>query len=83
MTIKSWTAERPALVSTFRVGSRIVTMTLPAFRPGEVSHITTEWEPDLPRWLSKREWNQYRAGRDAAVAELARGAGVKAAILEL
>jgi hypothetical protein len=29
-----------------------------------------EWYPNIPRHLSKKELKQYRAGRDAAMAEL-------------
>ena len=76
-------AEAPALTSTFRVGARIVTMTIPRVCRGEVSRTTAEWDPDLPQRLSKREWLQYRAGRDVAMTELARGAGVKAMIIEV
>ena len=77
------TAEAPVLTTAFRVGRRIVTMTIPTLRRGEVSHTTVEWYPDVPQRLSKREWRQYRAGRDVAMTELARGAGVKAAIIEV
>ena len=76
-------AEAPALTRSFPVGHRIVTMTMPTLRRGKLRYMTIEWAPDMPRRLSKREWRQYRGGRNAAVAELAKGAGMKAAIIEI
>ena len=76
-------AEAPALTRSFPVGHRIVTVTMPAPRRGKVRYMMIEWTPDPPRRLSKREWRQYRAGRNAAVAELAKWAGMKAAIIEI
>jgi len=77
------TAEAAALVRSFRVGHRTVTWTIPNPAPGSVSHSVVEWEPDLPRRLSKREWRQYRSGRDAIYAELSAMLGVRIAVLEV
>lgn len=76
-------AEAPALTRSFPVGHRIVTMTLPVPRRGKVRYMTIEWAPYPPQRLSKRELHQYRAGRNAAVAELAKGADMKAVIIEI
>ena len=75
--------ETAALTRSFRVGRRTVTVTMPTPRKGEARCMTMEWTPDMPKRLSKREWRRYRAGRDAAVAELAELAGVKVMIVEM
>jgi hypothetical protein len=60
-------AEAGALSVTFRVGHKYrVTVTMPPARQGEVRSAVFEWEPDVPRRLTKRELRQYRCGRDAA-----------------
>ena len=76
-------AEAPALTRSFRVGHRTITVTMPAPRRGKLRYMTFEWAPDPPQRLSKWEWRQYRAGRDAAVAELAKLADMKAVIIEI
>jgi len=45
--------------------------------------MSCEWEPTVPRRLSKREWREYRAGRDAAFAELCRVIGEPMMVVEL
>ncbi len=81
--VQPMSAEAASLTRSFHVGHRIVTVTMPATRRGKVQYMTTEWAPDLPQRLSKREWRQYRAGRNAAVAELAERGGIEAAIIEI
>ena len=76
-------AEQAALVRTWRVGRRKVTVTVPQIQTGQVLHAAFEWHPDTPRRLSRREWEQYRAGRDAAFAELFAEIGVKGMVLEI
>ncbi len=76
-------AEAAVLTRSFRVGCRTVTMTMPAPRLGECVCLAIEWAPTPPRRLSKREWRQYRTGRNAAVAELAELTRLKTAILEI
>ena len=75
--------ETAALVRTWRVGKRKVTATVPQVRAGQVLHAAMEWDPDIPRRLSRREWQQYRAGRDAAFAELFAELGIRGAVLEI
>lgn len=77
------TAEAALLTRTFRVGKRTVTLTFPRPKAGDALCLACEWSPDPPRRLSKAELRQYRAGRNAAVAELARELGVKAAVVEV
>ena len=46
--------------------------------------LRTEWSPDLPRRnLSEQELNQYRAGRDALLAEVGKELGGSVLILEV
>ena len=75
--------EQAALVRSWRVGKRRVTCTVPQVRSGQVLHAAFEWTPDMPRRLSRRELKQYRAGRDAAFADLFADLGVKGAVLEI
>jgi hypothetical protein len=44
-----------------------------------------EWSPDLPtqRSLSEQEIKQYRAGRDALLAEVAEDLGGNVAVVEI
>ncbi len=76
-------AEQAALVRSWRVGKRIVTATMSQPRRGQVRHTVMEWSPDQPRRLSRREWKQYRAGRDAAFTELFAELGVRGVVLEI
>jgi hypothetical protein len=76
-------ASAAAIVRTFRVGKRTVTWTIPKPVVGSVSHSVVEWDPDLPRRLSQREWQQYRAGRDAIYAELSTLLGINMMVVEL
>ena len=76
-------AESPALVATFAVGHRRVTLTIPTPRRGAIVCMTCEWSPDLPHRLNRREMRQYRRGRDAAVADLARRLRKRAITLEV
>ncbi len=76
-------AEAAALVRTWRVGKRRVTMTAPQIRNGQVAMATIEWHPDMPRRLSRRALKQYRVGRDAAFAGLCADLGIRGAVLEV
>jgi hypothetical protein len=71
------------LVRSFRVGKRTCTWTFARPVHGGVVHSAVEWVPDVPRRLSKKEWRQYRSGRDAAVAELSRLTGLTVMVAEL
>ena len=76
-------AEQAALVRSWRVGKRTVTVTVPQVRSGQVLHAAFEWYPNMPRRLSRREWKQYRKGRDTAFAELFTDLGIRGAVLEI
>ena len=75
--------EAATLVRTWRVGRRRVTLTVPQPRSGQVATAAIEWAPDLPRKLSRREWAQYRTGRDAAFADLCRELGIRGALCDI
>ncbi len=75
--------ESAALVRSWRVGRRTVTVTVPQIRSGQVLYAAFEWEPNMPRRMSRREWRQYQAGRGKAFAELFGELGVKGAVLEI
>ncbi len=75
--------EAVAMTRTWRVGKRKVTMTAPQIRNGQVAMATIEWLPAMPRKLSRREWKQYRTGRDAAFADLCGNLGIRGAVLEI
>ncbi len=76
-------AEAAAMTRTWRVGKRRVTMTVPRPRNGQVATGAMEWHPDMPRKLSRREWRQYRTGRDAAFAELCGELGIRGLLCEI
>ncbi len=75
--------ETAALVRTWRVGKRRVTMTAPQIRIGQVATATIEWHPDMPRRLSRRALKQYRTGRDAAFAELCGELGIRGLLCDI
>ena len=76
-------AESAAMTRTWRVGRWKVTATVPQVRVGQVASAAIEWDPDVPRKLSRREWREYRAGRDAAFAELFAELGIRGAVIEV
>lgn len=78
-------AEAPAVLRSFKVGHRICTIALRRPAPGqEIDYLMADWSPDAPaRLTDEREIAEYRAGRDAAVAELAELIGGNIAIAEI
>jgi hypothetical protein len=72
----------PALVRTWAVGSYQVTLSVPMPRAGQTLSCVMEWTPELPEHLTDAEVEQYRAGRDRAIREIAEQLGVRAAVLE-
>jgi hypothetical protein len=64
--------------NTFRVGRFFCEMT---FADG---HLSAQWSPDVPMRgsLSRGEIAQYRAGRDALMAEVAKVIGGNVLVLE-
>ncbi|MCW5751361.1 MAG: hypothetical protein KIT07_01470 [Anaerolineales bacterium] len=57
-------------------------MTLPNPAGGALV-LSAEWVPDMPKRLTKKEWRQYRAGRDSVIAEAAALIGGGIAMVEL
>ncbi len=76
-------AESAAMMRTWCVGKRRVTMTAPRIRNGQVAMATIEWHPDTPSKLSRREREQYRTGRDAAFADLCGDLGIRGLLCEV
>ena len=76
-------AEAAAMTHTWRVGRRKVTLTVPQTRSGQGVTAAIEWHPDMPRRLSRREWKQYRAGRDKAFAGLCGELGIRGLLCEI
>ncbi len=76
-------AEAAAMTRTWRVGKRRVTMTAPQIRNGDVAMATIEWQPNMPRRLSRRALKQYRVGRDAAFADLCGDLGIRGVVCEI
>lgn len=75
----------PLLETTFRVGSRFfVTCSISAtdIQRGAELDLGFEWRPRTPKRLWPNEWSDYRRGRDAFIAELARIAGGTALVAE-
>ena len=75
--------EAVAMMRTWRVGRRKVTLTVPQTRSGQVVTAAIEWHPDMPHRLSRREWKQYRAGRDKAFAGLCGELGIRGLLCEI
>jgi hypothetical protein len=61
----------------FRVGVYTCEM---VFRPGR--ELKVKWRPAMPRRLSDSEWAEYRAGRDALLAEVAEAIGGNVLVVE-
>jgi hypothetical protein len=64
--------------NTFRVGVYTCEMT---YSPGKA--LKAGWRPDLPKHLSPQDWDEYRAGRDALVAEVATALDMHTLVVEL
>lgn len=64
----------PALLSkSWTVGKRYrVTMTVPRPLPGQTACAVCEWEPTIPRSMTKQEEQDYVRGRNEAFALLNR-----------
>lgn len=77
-------AEAAIVTRSFTVGNRIATLSVPRPRPGNrATACLLEWAPTPPQRLTAQEWAEYRAGRNAALAELARELGGNVAVLEV
>jgi hypothetical protein len=76
-------ATSAALVRQFKVGPYSITLSVPKVAPGGAASACVEWEPHMPKRLSVMELAQYRAGRDAAIAEIANELGGTVAVMEV
>lgn len=72
-----------AFTRTWRVGTYRATLSCPRPRPGVTASAVIEWEPGIPQRLTKAEVTEYRAGRDCALADLARELRVRVAVVDL
>ncbi|MBN8491060.1 MAG: hypothetical protein J0M00_06485 [Burkholderiales bacterium] len=70
-------------IRTWRVGRFTVTLTCPRPAAGTTMAASVEWAPDQPRRLTEAELRAYRAGRNAALEDLAVELGVNVAVLEV
>ena len=72
-------ASLPALVRSWRVGSRTATLTVSQPDINGQRSALIEWDGDVPKKLSPAELEQYRRGRDAAFKAL----GLSALVVEI
>jgi hypothetical protein len=68
---------------TWKVDSYSVTLTMPRRPVGATATAVVEWVPSKPLRLSALEFEQYRAGRDAAIAEMVHELGIEALVVDL
>lgn len=76
-------AEAAAFTRSWPVGDFTATLTVPRHRHGAVAAAVIEWTPAVPSKLTPAEVEQYRAGRAAAFAELARRLGMRIGVVEV
>jgi hypothetical protein len=68
----------PKWTNTFRVGPYVCEM---SYTPGRA--LKAEWLPDTPKNLSDQQRDQYRAGRDALLAEVGTALGGNVMVVEV
>ena len=78
MTWVSTTASR-----SWKVGERTVTLTISRPTIGSDARAGFEWTPDVPTKLSAEEWVEYRAGRHAALTEIAEALQINVGVLDV
>ena len=66
----SVSASAPALVQSWRVGSRTATLTVSQPDDNGQRVAVVEWAPDQPLRLTKAQFKQYRRSRNAAIQAL-------------
>lgn len=76
-------AERALFTRTFAVGMRTATLSISRGHKGGPGAMVVEWAPDRPERLTLAEWQQYRQGRNAALADLGQQLGGRVAMVEL
>ena len=75
-------ADAAFFVRSWPVGPHVVTLTVPRPEAGAVMSVTVEWSAGMPHRLTASEIEQYRAGRNAAIADLAEQTGGRIAVVE-
>lgn len=75
-------AEAAAFTRSWPVGRYTATLTAPRPKAGAASSAVVEWQPALPHRLTPEELRQYRAGRDAALTDMAQQFGIAATVME-
>jgi hypothetical protein len=91
MKLTTFHPQRPELMPSGRVlcsewlvGPRTVTVVQEVHViVGSAGVLRCQWEPAVPRRLSKREWRQYRAGRDLHHQRLANILGIAVTVADL
>lgn len=76
-------AEPYQFLRVWTVGAYRCTLTIPRVQPGRAVGAVIEWAPKIPEHLSVEELQQYRAGRDSALAAASRALGIPAAVVEV
>ena len=71
------------LTRSWPVGARVCTLTVPRPTGTKPQQACIEWVPLPPQRLTADEWRQYREGRNAALADLAREIGGNVALVEV
>jgi hypothetical protein len=72
-----------AFTRTWRVGAYRATLSCPRPRPGVTAAALVSWHPHVPQRLTPAERDEYRAGRDSALADLARELRVSVGVIDL
>jgi hypothetical protein len=77
------TASAPLFSKSWTVGHRTCRLDVPKAAPGQATTVLMDWTPDVPTRLSRAELQQYREGRNAAIAQAAAELGVAIALVEI
>lgn len=75
--------EAAAFVRSWRVGPYTAKLTVPQIVAGKPAAACVEWSPSEPTRLDAQQWREYRAGRNAVLAELAQQLGGSVAVIDL
>lgn len=76
-------AEAVAFSRSWRVGRYRVELSVPRPKHGSAVHAVMEWIPRMPPKLTPDEIDEYRAGRDSALKEMAAELGVRIMVADL
>ncbi len=76
-------AEAAMAVRSWSAGRHTCTLTVQRPKASALVACVIEWAPVQPVRLTDAEIAEYRAGRNKALAEVARELGVNAAVIEL